>query len=207
MSELEPPNVTERDLVGRLCRREPAAFEQLVRCHGGPMLAVARRILRSEEEAKDAVQDAFVSIFKSIDSFTGEARLSTWLHSVAVNAALMRIRRRASRPEVALDDLLPRFLDDGHRAEPGPAWTDTAETALAREELQRQVRNCIDRLPEGHRTVLMLRDIEGLDGQETAKLLGITPNAVKVRLHRARMALRTLLDPLHGGRQLVGASR
>jgi RNA polymerase sigma-70 factor (ECF subfamily) len=86
-------------------------------------------------------------------------------------------------------------LEDGHRENAGPAWKDTAESALQQRETRTLVRECIDRLPESYRTVLLLRDIEELDTEEAAQLLGVSPNAVKIRLHRARQALRTLLDP------------
>jgi RNA polymerase sigma-70 factor (ECF subfamily) len=185
----------EAGLVAALRLGEAAAYERLVRAHGGRMLVVAQRLLRNDEDARDAVQEAFLSAFKSIDRFAHGARLSTWLHRIAVNAALMKLRARRSRPEEPIDDLLPKFLEDGHRADPGSSWGEPAETELQRQETRQLVRRCIDRLPETYRTALVLRDIEDLDTDEVAQLLGISPNAVKVRLHRARQALRTLLDP------------
>lgn len=180
-------------LLPRLRAGDAAAFEEMVRRHGGQMLAVARRILSSEDEARDAVQDACVSAFKSIGGFEGASRLSTWLHRITVNAALMRRRSRAARPEQSIDALLPRFKDDGHQVEPAAAWPTSADVA-AGAETRAFVRRSIEQLPEGYQVVLRLRDLEGLDTRETAELLGIEPNAVKVRLHRARQALRELLD-------------
>jgi RNA polymerase sigma-70 factor (ECF subfamily) len=178
-----------------------SAFEELVRAHGARVLAVTRRFLRSEEDARDAVQETFLSAFKSIAGFHEGSKLSTWLHRIAVNAALMKLRAQRRKPEEPIDELLPRFRKDGHRADPAPAWRDSADTALQRQETRLLVRQCIDRLPEGHRTVLLLRDIEELNTEETARLLEITPNAVKVRLHRARQALRELLDPHFSGKR------
>src|SRR5262249_11489377 len=152
-----------------------------------------------EEEARDALQEAFVSAFKSIGRFEGGSRLSTWLHRIAVNAALMRIRSKKREPEEPIEALLPRFDDTGHHTVEIRDWSDGAGALLERRENRAVVRAAIDRLPETHRTVLVLRDIEELDTAETAKLLGSTENAVKVRLHRARQALRTLLDPHFGG--------
>ncbi len=186
-----PPD--ESDLVARLRGGEDAAFEELVRTHGGRMLAVARRFL-DEDEAQDAVQDAFLSAFRSIQRFEGNARLGTWLHRIVVNAALMKLRTRGRRPEQPIDELLPRFLEDGHMAEPAAPWRQSALDALERRELQGRVRGAIAELPDSYRVVLLLRDVEELDTQETAEALGITPANVKVRLHRARQALRTLLD-------------
>ena len=159
------------------------------------MLAVARRIVRHDEDAQDVVQEAFLSAFRAIDRFEGQGRLSTWLHRIVVNSALMKLRSRKRRPERPIEDFLPEFLDDGHHVDPPVAWQEGALEKLERAETRTKVRELIDQLPEDYRTVLMLRDIEELDTRETAQLLGITPNAAKIRLHRARIALRELLDP------------
>jgi RNA polymerase sigma-70 factor, ECF subfamily len=185
----------DQRLLGLLRRGDASAFETLVRLYGGRLLAVARRLLRNEEDARDAVQDAFLSAFRSIDGFEGQARISTWLHRIVVNAALMKIRSRQRKPEDTIEDLLPRFLDDGHPVEPAVLWRSTCQEAVERGETRALVRRCIDQLPETYRNVLMLRDIEEMDTQEAARLLGVTENAVKIRLHRARQALRALLDP------------
>lgn len=174
---------------------DAGAFETLVRTHMPMLLRVARRFMRSEEDARDAVQDAFVSAFRSIDRFASNAQLSTWLHRIVINACLMRLRAQRRRPEEDIEEYLPRFLEDGHQVQPSEPWSETAETILQRTELCGVVRAAIDQLPDTHREVLLLRDIEELSGQEAAEVLGVTSNAVKIRLHRARQALRTLLDP------------
>lgn len=162
------------------------------------MLSVARRYLTMEEDARDAVQDAFLSAFKTLPTFDGRSSLSTWLHRIVVNSCLMKIRTRQRHPECSIEDLLPTFLSDGHQRAPSPAWKATA-TELERAETRQIVRHQIAQLPELYRTVLLLRDIEELDTETVAQLLDLSPNTVKVRLHRARQALRTLLDPLLGG--------
>ena len=190
------PEVGTEDaaLLSRLRAGEPAAFEELVRAESGRLLAVTRRILPTDEDARDAVQDAFLFAFRSLDRFQGQSRVSTWLHRIAVNAALMKLRTRRRKREEPLDPLLPTYLDDGHHAERFAKWDDPTEL-IERAENKTLIRKLIDELPDAYRTVLLLRDIEGLDTEETAKLLETTPNAVKVRLHRARQALRTLLAP------------
>ncbi len=185
----------EASLVARLRAGDPGAFETLVRTYMPMMLRVARRFLRSEEDARDAVQDAFISAFKSIGSFAANAQLSTWLHRIVINASLMRLRTQRRHPEEDIEEYLPRFRDDGHQTPPSEPWSETAETILQRTELAAIVRAAIDQLPDTYREVLLLRDIEELSGEEAAAVLGVTANAVKVRLHRARQALRTLLDP------------
>jgi RNA polymerase sigma-70 factor (ECF subfamily) len=183
----------ERALLAALRAGDDAAYEQLVREHGAHLLAVARRLLGDGEDARDAVQEAFVSAFRAIGSFAGDAKLSTWLHRIAVNAALMKLRTRRRKPEQPIDDLLPTFEADGHRRDPGGPWQPAER--LERRETRKLVRDAISRLPESYRTVLVLRDIEELDTAEVAELLGVNAGVVKTRLHRARQALRTLLDP------------
>ena len=185
----------ETILVQRLRNCDDEAFATLVRTFSGRLLAVARRLLGNEEDARDAVQDAFLSCFKSLDKFEGEARLSTWLHRIVINSALMKIRMRKQKSETSIEDALPRFYKDGHRIDPGPAWRQTAEDELAQKETCKLVRDKIGLLPDLYRTVLVLRDIEQLDTETTARILGESSNVVKVRLHRARQALRTYLDP------------
>jgi RNA polymerase sigma-70 factor (ECF subfamily) len=184
---------TERQLVESLQRGDEASYEVLVRRYGGAMLAVARRLLRNEDDAREVVQDAFLQAFRAIAHFREEARLSTWLHRIVVNAALMRQRSASRRPEVALDDLLPHFAGDGHHMEPIQPLPESAERLLASAETRAQVRACVAQLPEQYRAVVVLRDLEELSTAEVAQVLGISENAVKIRLHRARQALRTLL--------------
>ena len=184
----------EEHLLAALRTRSASAFEVLVRSHGGAMLAAARRLLRVEEDARDAVQDALLSAFRGIGDFQGDARLSTWLHRIAINAALMKLRTRQRKPEQPIDELLPKFAENGAVLHSAPAWC-SGESMLQRRQLCEVMQRCIDQLPESHRTVLILRDIEELDTDQTAQLLGLSPGAVKVRLHRARLGLRGLLDP------------
>jgi RNA polymerase sigma-70 factor (ECF subfamily) len=193
--------IDETELLERLRAGDEAAFEYLVRTQAGRLLAVTRRILGSDEEARDAVQDAFLRAFRGLEGFAGGSRLSTWLHRIAVNAALMKLRTRRRKPEESLEPLLPAFRDDGHHREQFASWAEPVDQSLERAETRALVRRMIDQLPESYRTVLLLRDIEGLDTGEAAAALGLTPNAVKIRLHRARQALRTLLAPHFEGRR------
>ena len=185
-------------LLASLKTGSAAAFERLVRLHSGRMLSVARRFLANDHDAQDAVQDAFLSAFKALPAFDGRARLSTWLHRIVVNAALMKLRSQRRHPEQSMDDLLPKFLEDGHQAAPVGRWK-TSPSELEQAENRQQIRDQLAKLPESHRTVLLLRDIEEFDTETVAQMLDLSVSVVKVRLHRARQALRTLLDPLLGG--------
>ncbi len=195
------PDITvdESELLVRLRAGNDSAYEDLVRTYSPRLLAVARRIVGNDEDARDVIQDAFLNAFRSLRNFHGDARLSTWLHRIVVNSALMKLRTRKRKPEESIEPLLPAFLADGHYAERFTSWGEQADVVVSRAETQELIRRHIDELPESFRTVLVLRDIEGLDTEETARVLDTTPNAVKIRLHRARAALRTLLAP-HLGR-------
>jgi RNA polymerase sigma-70 factor (ECF subfamily) len=185
---------TGGELLARLRRGEPEAYETLVRAEAGKLLSLARRMLRDEEEARDVVQEAFALAFQRLPGFKGDCHVATWLYRIAANAALMRLRSRRRRPETPIEELLPRFLEDGHRViPPGDRELPGPEELAQRGETRRQVRRCIDELPEAYRSVLLLRDLAELSTKEVAEMLGVTPNAVKVRAHRARQALRELL--------------
>lgn len=182
-------------LVAGLRAGSADAFETLVRRYGGQLLRLARRFLNNEEDARDALQDAMLAVHRSIASFEGTAMLSTWLHRIVVNACLMRLRTKRRRPEETdIEPLLPSFIEDGHQSAPSVPWSESAESLLEREETRTLVRSAIEQLPDAYRIVLVLRDIEEKSTEETAAILGVTRNAVKIRLHRARQALRTLLD-------------
>jgi len=185
----------ESVLIERLRAGDDDAYESIMREQGPRLLAVARRFLRNEECARDAVQDAFIAAFRSIDQFEAGSRLSTWLHRITVNCCLMKIRKDKRCRESSLESLLPAFLDDGHQVEASSDWGESIDDAMVSSEMRQIVRASIDQLPDSYRVVLLLRDIEEMSTNEAAKLLDVTPNVVKVRLHRARQALRTLLDP------------
>jgi len=194
-----PPEQTypavEADLIARLRAGDDAAYASLVEANAGRMLAVARRITHSDAEAQDAVQDAFLSAFKAIQTFDGRSTLATWLHRIVVNAALMRQRRAKAHPEASIEALLPHFENGSYRDRPEP-WngvtTDQAESIEAREAVWK----ALDQLPEEFRNVIVLRDIEGLESKAVATALGISDSLVRQRLHRGRLALMKLLEPL-----------
>lgn len=209
------PDADEDRLVRALQAGDRSAFETVVRRQGGPLLAVARRILASEDDARDAVQEAFVSAWRAIGGFDGTARLSTWLHRIVVNAALMKLRSRRRRPEEPLDELLPCFDENGAWTSGMAQPTSAPEAHVSARQTRELVRRCIARLPDAYRVVLVLRDIEDRDTGEVAAMLGVSSNAVKIRLHRARQALRTLLEgeraldlaPSRGASGALAASR
>lgn len=184
----------ESALLADLLAGDAAATERFVRETTPRALAVARRIVANEADLNDAVQEAYAAFFRALPGFQGASRLTTWLHRIVVNAALMRRRSAGRQREVSIDALLPQFYEDGHRVDPRPAPQRSADELVANDELRTRVREFIERLPDEYREVIWLRDIEELDTATTAALLGDTPGAIKTRLHRARQALRTLLE-------------
>lgn len=184
-SMLRPP----AELHDRLRAGDRAAFDELVERYQPRLGAVARRMLSNDEDVRDVLQVAFLSAYRSIGSFQGEAKLSTWLHRIVVNAALMKLRSKRRKPLPSLEDVAPAVRAKLVRAQDPDG---VVELLLARERAE-VVREAIAHLPRAHREVLALRELSGLDTNETSELLGIRPGAVKTRLFRARAALRELL--------------
>jgi len=180
--------------IARLKMQDAIAFESLVRACTGRMLAVASRMLRSDQDAQDAVQEAFIQAYKALPQFEARCSITTWLHSITVRACLMKLRRQRSRKETDIEPLLPQFKADGHRINAGARWSECEASAVGGEDRE-FIRNCIDQLPEDYRNIILLRDIEEMDTREVAEHLEISESLVKTRLHRARQALRTLLEP------------
>jgi RNA polymerase sigma-70 factor (ECF subfamily) len=190
---------SEGGLASRLRAGDAAAFEALVTRCTPRLLAVAGRFLRSPEDRADAVQEAFLHAFRSRGSFAGKARASTWLHRILVNVCLMKLRLRSRRAaELPLDDSLLPAGASGRPSGATAAWPGRGESRLASAETRAQVRTCVDRLPDLYRTVVVLRDLEELDAEQTARRIGASVGVVKTRLHRARRRLRQLLAPFVG---------
>lgn len=169
----------------------------LVRENAGWMLAVARRILNDGPHAEDAVQNAFSSVFLKLDDFEGRSSIKTWMHRIVVNEALMILRSIVRKKETPIDPLLPQFDDAGCRIDQQLIEPETPESLLQSAETAAFVRDAIGKLPENYRIVLVLRDIEELSTREVGDALRLSEANVKVRLHRARAALKKLLEPAY----------
>lgn len=165
--------------------------------HSGTVYNLALRILNNPQEAEEVLQETFISAFRALDRFEARSQLGTWLYRIAYNAALMRLRKREA-PTESLDepavtddgDMLPRQLVD---------WSAAPDTVLLGKELRAVMDAALVTLPNSLRSVFVLRDIEGLSTAETADALGLTETNVKVRLHRARLALREKLSAYFAG--------
>lgn len=186
--------MSEQELIQSAREGDAEAIRLLYERHSSQVYAVARRLTGDDALAEDCAQEAWIRALRGLPSYRGDAAFSTWLHRIAINGALMRLRSRRRKPETSIEEMLPSFLEDGHRAVgPGDGDFPDPETAARQAETRRIVRESIERLPDTYRVTVLLRDVEELSTEETANLLGITTTAVKLRLHRGRQALRELL--------------
>ena len=177
ISDPQQPYPDDQSLVDGLRRDDLAAFEVLVKRHGPRMLAVAQRYVRPGPDAEDVLQEAFLTVTRGISTFDGGSRLSTWLHRIVVNCALMRLRSRMRRPET----LIPP--EEARRASP-PSMMSV--DGFDRTDMREVVQRALEGLPELDRAVVRLRDIQGMTVDEVSRLLGVGTIAVKEHLHRAR---------------------
>ena len=178
---------------------DAVAAEQLVRDNIAWMLALAERMLRDRSLAEDAVQEAFISALRGLSRFEGRSSIKTWLHRITVNASLTKLRQLKRLGEQSIDEHLPEFDRQDCRIEAPWPYLATVQEVLESAELRARVNAGIDELPDSYRIVLQLRDIEGYATGEVATLLEISEANVKVRLHRARAALKKLLEPILRG--------
>lgn len=190
LTEIEP----DVALLARLRAGDEESFDTIVRRYRGCLMATARRMLGNDHDAQDAVQEAFSSAFISIGSFRGDSSISTWLHRIVVNAALMQLRRRRRCAEVAIDDLSPPFETLACVAWAAELPHRTSEHWSEAREMRAAIKRSIDQLRPIYRSVLWLRDMEDLSINEVAAILKLNANTVKIRLRRARQTLKNLLD-------------
>lgn len=175
---------TDADLIRAHAAGDPHAFSEIVRRHRDRMWAVALRTVRDQEEAADALQDAFISAYRAAGKFRAESQVSTWLHRIVVNACLDRIRKRQSRPTVPL----PETDEYREPAAPGDSMSQR-ETAIL-------IKEALDQLPEEQRAPIVLVDVEGYSVSETAQMLNIAEGTVKSRCARGRAKLAKVLGHL-----------
>jgi len=184
----------EKELITRVIAGENDLFHELIRPYERMVYLAILTMLRNEQEAEDASQEVMINAFRHLKSFRGESKFSTWLVTIAMNEARQRLRKAKAAPVDSLDegredregDFTPAVLTD---------WREIPSEALEKKEMRQILRQAVDQLPPIYREVLVLRDLEELNQEETASALGINVPLVKVRLHRARMMLQKLLAP------------
>jgi RNA polymerase sigma-70 factor (ECF subfamily) len=181
-------------LIGHARRGDTAAFEVLMRRHNRRLYRTARAILKDDAAAEDALQEAYIAAYRHLDAFRGEAQVATWLTRIVVNQALQALRRTRRERVVVLFDDAP---DNPDRASAPDDYQSrdigTPENAMLRSEMRRLIERKIDDLPDGYRTVFMMREVEDMTVDETASALGIPVATVRSRLFRAKARLRESL--------------
>jgi RNA polymerase sigma-70 factor, ECF subfamily len=182
---------TDLTLVHAAQRGDKRAFAQLVETYERRVYNLARKMMRNPQDAEDVLQETFLSVYRHLDTFRGDSSFATWLYRIAMNASLMKLRGHKELP-ISLDEPID---SDGDGALPREIvdWGITPEEALLNGETRAQMDAAVAALPEILRAVFVLREIEGLNVEETANILGISVPNVKTRLHRARMLLRESL--------------
>jgi RNA polymerase sigma-70 factor, ECF subfamily len=184
----------EKDLIARIIAGETDLFHELIRPYERMVYLSILTMLRNDQEAEDAAQEVMVNAFRYLKNFRGDAKFSTWLVTIAMNEARQRLRKAKAAQLESLDeekedregDFTPAVLTD---------WREIPSEALEKKEMRQKLREAVEQLPPIYREVLVLRDLEELNQEETASALGINVALVKVRLHRARMMLQKMLAP------------
>lgn len=180
-------------LVARLQQGDRTAFRELVRRHQDKVYRLALRLTRDESRAQDAMQDAFLQVYRKIGQFQEQSAFTTWLYRITVNAALMRMRSEKRHRESSLEEASPRYSEQGEIAEPVDDWSAAVDDDAGNRELAKYAQVAIDELPETYKSVFVLRELEEMSTEDVAQILDLTIPTVKTRLHRARLALRKAL--------------
>jgi len=195
-SEIVDP---DRDLIDRCKKKQPAAFEQLVRRYQDRVYNLSFRFLREREIAEEVAQDVFVSIYKHIDGFKGDAKFSTWLFRVVANHCHNKskyLRRRRHKLQDSID--APVDTEDGEMKRELPDDPSLSPEELStRRNMNEAIQEAIAHLDDDHRVIVLLRDVEDMSYEEIGEVLGLPEGTVKSRLHRARNELRERLSKKH----------
>jgi RNA polymerase sigma-70 factor (ECF subfamily) len=173
----------------------PLTAEQVFRDHAPRVYNLARRMLGNDADAEDVTQDVLLQVVRKLDTFRGDANVTTWLHRVTVNAALAHRRKRATRDQRLVGDPLEMFNESGHHDRAVKPWSATPDRLALKRETTELIEKAIRELPELYRDVYVLADVEGLPNQDIGEILELSLAAVKSRLHRGRLLMRHALAP------------
>ena len=187
----------DEELVEHALANNYGAFEEIVRRFQDRAYRLAWGLVKTDAEAQDVVQEAFLNIYRKLHTYSGDAQLGSWIYRVVVNAALMRLRKTRRRAEIGIDDV-PSVTDEEGVFSERPTWQMQADEAAENQELGEQILTAVDELDPKYQAVFILREVEGLPLVEIAAVLDLTEGAVKTRLHRARLHLQAALQPYLG---------
>ncbi len=197
---------TDIDLVRRIKSGDDRAFEEMVRRYNARVYSLAYGVLRNAQDAEEATQDAFLTLYRKIGTFDESRKFFSWFYRVALNSAYSRARRRPGPPTVAIEDRLPKFSNDGHFAADVPDWSVAVEDEVAARELAARAGEFIAELPPAYRDVIWMNVVEEMTAAEIAETLEISIPAFKSRLHRARLHVRQRLSEISGPRARAEAA-
>ena len=190
----EDQNVADLDLVRRIKRGDDQAFREMVERYNARIYSLSYGVLRNSEDAEEATQDSFLTLYRKIGTFDESKRFFSWFYRVALNQAYSRARRRKPAVTVPIEDYMPRFSADGHRASPEfSAWVDGVEDEAIAKDLAERAESFIAELPKAYRDVIWMVDVEEMRPADVAETLDISIPALKSRLHRARLHVRQRL--------------
>jgi RNA polymerase sigma-70 factor (ECF subfamily) len=188
---------SDLDLVRRIKSGEEDAFEQMVERYHARVYSLSYGVLRNAEDAEEATQDTFLTLYRKIGTFDESKKFFSWFYRVALNQAYSRARRRRPMTAVPIEDYLPRFSSDGHIASPElPDWSASIEDGAIARELAGRAGEFMADLPPAYRDVIWMYDVEEMSTSDIAETLQISIPALKSRLHRARLYLRQRLTEI-----------
>ncbi len=182
---------SDEELVKNAKKGDTLAFEQLVQRYEGKIYNLIYRMVEDKTVAKDILQETFIKVYRSLPAFRENSKFSTWLYRIAINFCLMHARKKKKKT-FSFDELIQTEEDEIPKDIPD--WSSNPEATLQNKELKKKLENAISSLPDKYKSVLILRDIDGLSNKEVSKILNITVPAVKSRVHRAREFLREQLS-------------
>lgn len=188
-----PDRAEDAKLIERIQLDEPGAFSELVHRYSPKVYSIGLSMLRNEQDARDVVQETFLNVHRRLDSFRGDAALSSWIGRIATNNALMKLRRRRRKPETSLEVAVPGGGSDERRERTIVDHRPHSDQVSLNHELGVQIRQAVDNLPDRYREVIVLADYREVSMKEIAALLDISVSNVKTRLHRARLSVREAL--------------
>jgi len=184
----------DRLLIGQLKGGDRRAFDEIFRQYFKQVYGQALRLTGRQTDAEDVVQEVLLTVYRKIKTFRGQSQFTTWLYRLTVNANLMKLRNNKKRREVSLYDYLPRFQRDGrHYITPAADWFHEVDDPSKRHELQQLLRRALNELEPRNRAIILMSDLEGFADREIASILDLSLSAVKARLRRERLFLRSEL--------------
>jgi len=197
----EQPNqklneLSDRELVERFQAGDKNVLSELLSRYNSRIYRLAYSILHNEQDAEEVNQEVFLRLFQKLDSFKHESSFSSWLYRVAINATYMKLREKRGADMLPFESI-GKFIDEQVEKQGSDDWTSRPDDELLTEESLKLISEAIEQLPEEFKTVLILRDVDGLSTEEVGKLLDLSPPAVKSRLHRARLFLRKRLEEFY----------